>query len=280
MLPRPNKRTRTRRPTLKRALLVLGAVTTAFTTLMATDASAASSVNYVALGDSYSSGVGSGSYISASGNCLRSTLAYSQLWANAHSPASYTSVACSGATTTDVLNNQISALSASTNLVSITIGGNDVGFSSVMQTCVLGSDSACLSAINTATAQAKSVLPGKLATTFSAIRNAAPGARVVVMGYPEFYDLNNSWFCPGLSTTDRTALNNAADTLDGVIQSAAQSAGDSYVDVKSRFSGHELCDYFNEWLHSVSVTDVTESYHPTADGQSGGYLPALDSVTG
>ena len=39
---------------------------------------------YVALGDSYSSGVGSGSYISSSGSCLRSTLAYSQLWANTH----------------------------------------------------------------------------------------------------------------------------------------------------------------------------------------------------
>ncbi|MEY9935624.1 lysophospholipase L1-like esterase [Catenulispora sp. GP43] len=280
MLPRPHKRTRTRRPALKRVLLVLASVTAAFTTVMATDASAASGVNYVALGDSYSSGVGSGSYISSSGNCLRSTLAYSQLWANAHSPASYTSVACSGATTSDVLSSQISALSSSTNLVSITIGGNDVGFSSVMQTCVLDSDSACLSAINTSVAQAKSVLPGKLANTYSAIRNAAPNARVVVMGYPEFYDLGNSWICPGLSTTDRTALNNAADTLDGIIQTAAQNAGDSYADVKSRFSGHELCDFFNEWLHSVNVTDVTESYHPTADGQSGAYLPAMDSVTG
>ncbi|MEY9886718.1 lysophospholipase L1-like esterase [Catenulispora sp. MAP12-49] len=280
MLPRAHNRTRTRRSTLKRALLVLASVTAAFTTVMATDASAASGVNYVALGDSYSSGVGSGSYISSSGNCLRSTLAYSQLWANAHSPASYTSVACSGATTSDVLSSQISALSSSTNLVSITIGGNDVGFASVMQTCVLDSDSTCLSAINTAVAQAKSVLPGKLANTYSAIRSAAPSARVVVMGYPEFYDLGNSWICPGLSTTDRTALNNAADTLDGIIQTAAQNAGDSYADVKSRFSGHELCDFFNEWLHSVNVTDVTESYHPTADGQSGGYLPAMDSITG
>ena len=280
MLPRPHKRTRTRRPALKRVFLVLASVLTAGTTVLATNASAAGGVNYVALGDSYSSGVGSGSYISSSGNCLRSTLAYSQLWANAHSPSSYTSVACSGATTTDVLNSQLSALSASTNLVSITIGGNDVGFSSVMQTCVLSSDSACLSAINTATAQATSILPGKLATTFSAIRSAAPSARVVVMGYPEFYDLGNSWICPGLSTTDRTALNKAADTLDSVIQSAATKAGDSYADVKSRFSGHELCDFFNEWLHSVSVSDVTESYHPTSAGQSGAYLPAMDSITG
>jgi lysophospholipase L1-like esterase len=279
VLPRPHKRTRPR-STLKRVLVVLAAVLTAGTTLLATTASAAGGVNYVALGDSYSSGVGAGSYISSSGNCLRSTNAYSQLWANSHSPASYVSVACSGATTQDVLNNQISALNSGTTLVSITIGGNDVGFSSVMQTCVLGSDSACLNAVNTATAQARSILPGRLANTYSAIRSAAPNARVVVLDYPEFYDLSHSWYCPGLSGTDRSALNNASDLLDSIIQTAAGSAGFSFADVKGRFHGHELCDFFNEWLHSVNISDVTESYHPTADGHSGAYLPALTSITG
>jgi lysophospholipase L1-like esterase len=279
VLPRPHKRTRPR-STLKRVLVVLAAVLTAGTTLLATTASAAGGVNYVALGDSYSSGVGAGSYISSSGNCLRSTNAYSQLWANSHSPASYVSVACSGATTQDVLNNQISALNSGTTLVSITIGGNDVGFSSVMQTCVLGSDSACLNAVNTATAQARSILPGRLANTYSAIRSAAPNARVVVLDYPEFYDLSHSWYCPGLSGTDRSALNNASDLLDSIIQTAAGNAGFSFADVKGRFSGHELCDFFNQWLHSVDVTDVTDSYHPNADGHSGAYLPALKAITG
>ena len=270
-----------RRSSIRRALLLTTAAFTAVVTLLGTNASATASDHYVALGDSYSSGVGAGSYTSASGSCDRSTNAYSQLWANSRHPASYVSVACSGATTQDVLNNQISALSSSTTLVSITIGGNDVGFSSVMETCVLDSDSACLSAINTATAEAKSVLPGRLANTFSAIRSHAPNAQVVVMGYPEFYDLSMSSICVGLSTTDRTALNNASDTLDGVIQTAAQNAGDSYADVRGRFQGHELCDYFSdEWLHSVNVTDVTESYHPNADGHADGYLPAMDSVTG
>ena len=234
MLPRPHKRTRTRRPAIKRALLVLAAVTTAFTTVLATNASAAGSVNYVALGDSYSSGVGSGSYISSSGNCLRSTLAYSQLWANAPRPGQLhlggllrrhhhrrAEQPALGAEHRDQPGDDHHRRQRRRLLL-------------VMQTCVLSSDSACLSAINTATAQAKSVLPGKLATTFSAIRAAAPGARVVVMGYPEFYDLGNSWYCPGLSTTDRTALNNAADTLDGVIQTAAQNAGDSYADVQEQ----------------------------------------------
>ncbi len=58
--------------------------------------------NYVALGDSYSSGVGAGDYTSESGGCDRSPNAYSALWAASNAPASYVSVACSGATTADV----------------------------------------------------------------------------------------------------------------------------------------------------------------------------------
>ena len=111
-------------------------------------ADAASEVSYVALGDSYSSGVGAGNYISSSGNCERSYDAYPEQWAASHSPASFVSVACSGATTADVLSSQVSALSASTTLVSITIGGNDAGFSSVMETCVLESTGSCLSAVS------------------------------------------------------------------------------------------------------------------------------------
>jgi len=270
--------TRHPRRSLRRGLFLVTAAFTAVVTLLGTNASATAADHYVALGDSYSSGVGAGSYISSSGSCDRSTNAYSQLWANSRHPASYVSVACSGATTQDVLNNQISALSSSTTLVSITIGGNDVGFSSVMQTCVLDSASACLNAINTATSQAKTILPGRLANTFAAIRQAAPSAHVVVLGYPELYDLGHSWYCPGLSGTDRTALNNAADLLDTEISTAAHNAGDTFADVRGNFHGHELCDFFTEWLHSVDVTDVGDSYHPNASGQSGGYYAAFSAV--
>ena len=148
-----------------------------------------------------------------------------------------------------------------------------------MQTCILNSTSTCLAAIDTAENQARAVLPGRLANTYAAIHAAAPSAKVVVLDYPEFYDLGHSWYCPGLSGSDRTALNQAADLLDSIIQTAAANAGNSFADVKGRFQGHELCDFFNEWLHSVNVSDLTESYHPTASGQSGGYLPALSALT-
>lgn len=82
---------------------------------------------YVALGDSYSSGVGAGSYLSSSGDCKRSTKAYPYLWAAAHSPSSFAFTACSGARTGDVLASQLTPLNAATALVSISIGGNDAG---------------------------------------------------------------------------------------------------------------------------------------------------------
>ena len=239
---------------------------------------AAAGANYVALGDSYASGVGSGSYTSSSGSCLRSTLAYPQLWANAHAPSSFTFVACSGAKTTDVNANQLSALSSATSLVSITIGGNDVGFATVMEDCVLYSTSTCVSDVNQAEQVAQTQLPGWLDTTYNGIRSHAPNARVVVVDYPRFY--HDLWYCIGLSSTDRNKINEGADVLDTVIQSAASRHGFSFADVRPAFAnGHEICDS-NSWLHSVDWSNIVQSYHPTSAGQSGGYLPAFSAYAG
>jgi lysophospholipase L1-like esterase len=245
--------------------------------LGATAADAAATVNYVALGDSYSSGLGAGDYISSSGSCDRSTSAYPEQWAGANSPASFDSVACSGATTADVLSSQVSALSASTTLVSITIGGNDAGFSSVMETCVLSSTSSCLNAIAAAEAFMTTQLPGRLDTTLETIRADAPNAKVVVLDYPELYDLSRSGTCIGLSTSDRTALNHGADVLDGAIQTAALANNDTFADVRSQFAGHEICDS-GSWLHSVDIFAISSSYHPTAAGQDLGYLPVFTAA--
>ena len=239
-----------------------------------TAAHAAGPVNYVALGDSYSSGVGAGNYISSSGSCDRSTNAYPEQWAAANAPATFTSVACSGATTADVLSSQVSALSASTTLVSITIGGNDAGFSSVMETCVLSSTSTCVNAVKTAEAFVTSQLPARLTTTLQAIRADAPSAKVIVLGYPDLYDLSKSGTCIGLSTKDRTALNQGAEDLDNALQAAAQANADTFADVRGQFAGHEICDS-GSWLHSVDIFAISSSYHPTAAGQELGYLPVF-----
>ena len=233
----------------------------------------------MALGDSYSSGVGAGGYISSSGSCERSVNAYPEQWAAAHAPATFVSVACSGAGTADVLASQVSALSASTTLVSITIGGNDAGFSHVMETCVLAPTSSCLNAIAAAEAFITSQLPARLDTTLDAIATDAPNAKVVVLGYPDLYDLSKSGSCIGLSTSDRTALNQGADELDAALQAAAQANNDTFANVRGRFGGHVICDS-GSWLHAVNIFAVSSSYHPTAAGQDLGYLPAFTAAAG
>lgn len=265
----------------RRISIVLATACAAALPVLATSASAgaASTVRYVALGDSYSSGLGADGFIASSGSCDRSTNAYSALWARANRPASYVSVACAGATTSDVLRSQVQALGSSTTLVSITIGGNDVGFSSVMETCVLHSTSTCVQAIGAAEGEVSSRLPGELDRVLAAIAARAPGARVVVLGYPHLYDLARSPGCIGLSSTDRTDLNRAADLLDGQIRAAAAKHRDVFADVRSAFAGHQICDP-GRWLHAVNFFDLSESYHPTAVGQSGGYFPVFSASVG
>jgi lysophospholipase L1-like esterase len=236
-------------------------------------AQAGSVVNYVALGDSYSSGVGTGS---ESGSCEQSPNAYGPLWAKANPVASFTFAACSGARTSDVIKSQLSALSSATTLASITIGGNDVGFSSIMETCVLKSTSSCESAIAAGEQYANNTLPGLLDTMLGDIRAHAPNAEVIVLDYPDFYDLG-AWFCIGLSSADHQALDAGVDDLDGVLKTAATNNGDTFADVRSQFSGHELCDG-SAWVHSVDLTNIDESYHPTATGQQSGYLPVFSAA--
>ncbi|MFD3977464.1 SGNH/GDSL hydrolase family protein [Streptomyces griseus] len=239
----------------------------------ATDSAAAG--GYAALGDSYSSGVGAGSYLSDSGDCRRSTNAYPYLWQAANSPASFDFVACSGATTSSVASSQLGVLNASTSLVSVTAGGNDVGFADVMQDCVLSNEATCINSVNNAVSQMNSTLPGSLDALYDGILARAPQAQVVVLGYPRFYQLSGSCVA-GLSEAERTAINNASDVLNDVIAKRSADAGFTFSSVVDEFTGHELCSG-DAWLHSVTVP-VYNSYHPKAAGQSGGYLPAFRSA--
>ncbi|QNE78237.1 lipase [Streptomyces finlayi] len=239
-------------------------------------AAESAAVDYVALGDSYSSGVGAGSYIAASGDCKRSTRAYPSLWAAANAPASFAFTACSGARTNDVTAGQLGPVNSSTDLVSISVGGNDAGFADVMTTCVLQSESTCLGRIATARAYVDSTLPGRLDSVYSAISAKAPSARVVVLGYPRFYKLGGSCLA-GLSENERAAINGAADYLNAATAKRAADHGFTFGDVTPTFTGHEICSG-SAWLHSVKWLNIGESYHPTAAGQSGGYLPVLDSA--
>ncbi|MGH6654631.1 MAG: SGNH/GDSL hydrolase family protein [Actinocrinis sp.] len=248
------------------------AATAAAVALTATPANA-SSAHYVGLGDSYASGLGAGSY-GSSGSCDRSANAADQLWANANSPSAFSFAACSGATTSDVLSSQVAAVNSGTTLVSLTIGGNDVGFSSTMEDCVIWGTSTCVSDINADEAKARSVLPGAFDNVLNTIRSKAPNARIVFLDYPDFYDLNASSGCVGLSGTSRAKVDEGINLLDSLIQQAAARHGAVFADVRGQFSGHELCDDAG-WLNSVDWFNLGDSYHPTATGQANGYYPVL-----
>jgi lysophospholipase L1-like esterase len=248
--------------------LVVGAVASLATLGLAGVAEAAT--NYVALGDSYSSGTGAGSYLDSSG-CKRSANAYPYVYASS-SGATLSFQACSGAKTTDVVNGQVGALNSATNLVSITVGGNDAGFSSVMETCVLEGETACGEAVSDAEDYVRTTLPARLDAVYSAIKSKAPKAHVVVLGYPHFYKIGGSCIV-GLSDTARGYINRGADTLDSTIKKEASNAGFTFADVRPAFTGHEICSG-SAWLHSVTYP-IDESYHPTATGQKSGYLPTF-----
>ncbi|MDN3293527.1 SGNH/GDSL hydrolase family protein [Streptomyces ficellus] len=249
---------------------LLGAALTLTGAGAAQAASSAAALDYVALGDSYSSGVGAGAYDASSGTCKRTPRAYPALWAAANSPASFAFTACSGARTNDVTAGQLGPLSSATDLVSITIGGNDAGFADVMTTCVLQSEATCIARINEAKRYVDTTLPGRLDSVYSAIRTKAPSARVVVLGYPRFYKLGGSCVA-GMTENERRAINNAADHLNAATAKRAADHGYSFSDVVPAFTGHEICSSAS-WLHSVNWINIGESYHPTAAGQSGGYL--------
>ncbi|GAA4416065.1 SGNH family lipase [Actinokineospora soli] len=248
-----------------RALLVLIAMFGASTAGVAV----AEGERYVALGDSYSAGTGAGGHY---GSCYRSRKAYPRLWAQANQPASFAFAACGGATTDTVIAKQVNALADDTTLVTITIGGNDVGFGSVMRTCTLGSDRACLDRVAQGVAATEQVLPAKLDAAYRAIEERAPRARVVVLGYPHLF-AHGPTSC-GMSLTKRTALNAAADKLNAVIAARAGAAGLRFEPVTDDFAGHGVCTS-RPWINGVVLFPVIASYHPNAEGQRHGYLRAL-----
>ncbi|GAB3441060.1 hypothetical protein GCM10027517_16450 [Phycicoccus ginsengisoli] len=253
------------------AVAALGAA--AALTLAASPAQAASS--YVALGDSYSSGTGTRTYLADGTSCQRSVYAYPSLIAAAKGLA-LNFRACSGATVADVTNTQLSALGTGTTYVSISVGGNDAGFADVLTECAQpGWMSNCNGAIDTAQGIISNTLPGRLSTLYASIRAKAPNARVTVVGYPRIFngeDCNAfTWFSP----SEESRLNQTADLLNRKLSAQASARGFAFANPTSRFTGHAVCDS-TEWLNGLS-NPVSESYHPNVAGHRDGYTPLVST---
>jgi len=238
-------------------------------------AAAATPDQYVALGDSYSAGNGAAS-ANLSILCGRNTYAYPYRVAAARPNTALRFVACQGAVTTDVTNSQVTALSSTTKYVTITIGGNDIGFANLVISCTLTN---CASAIASANARIANELPAKLDATYAAIRSHAPNAQVVVLGYPRPFANRTCSAAPGATLAEESGLNGLVDNLDAVIQARAAAAGFTYADPNSYWSGHDVCAA-TPYTNGYVVLIPTDSYHPSRAGYANGYTPLVRSVIG
>ncbi|MCM4084290.1 SGNH/GDSL hydrolase family protein [Paractinoplanes hotanensis] len=232
---------------------------------------AAPAYTYVAVGDSVAAGVGAPPYLDP--ECLRSSNGYPTLLASTveHGAASR-SEACAGATTMDVVSGQLSSLSRQTRLVTVTVGGNDLEFSSRMATCMQGTDADCTAVVEAAQAFTTGQLRGRLDGVYRAVRQRAPRAEIVATGYPRFFETTADCAAvPPASLVKRKALNETVDLLNRVIAGQARRAGARFADVQPRFTAHGLCGA-DPWI--TGLTDAG-AFHPTAVGYRAGYLPAL-----
>jgi lysophospholipase L1-like esterase len=221
---------------------------------------------YTALGDSYSSGTGTREYYADSGGCQRSQYAYPVIDA-ARLGASLTFAACSGARISGILSGQLGSLNAGTAYVTVTAGGNDLGWSAVIIQCAKPWPYTCWSHIDAAENYIRNTLPGQLDQLYTEIRNRAPNARIAAVGYPRLFNGEECNAIARISPGEQARLNSAANLLADTTRDRALANGILFVDARPAYSGHAVCDDV-EWINGTSWP-IGESYHPNRNGQMG-----------
>jgi lysophospholipase L1-like esterase len=226
---------------------------------------------YVAMGDSYSSGVGTRQYYEASGSCKRGPRAYPKLVNYRLDRLTgrnqrHEFVACAGAKTGDVLEHQLGPLNRRTRWVTISIGGNDAGFAPVVKECAKPEwASDCEGEVRRARRFIRNELPTRLEAVYRAISRRTPRrAKLIAVGYPRLFngeDCNGATF---FDADDMVMLNETADLLARVQRRSARRRGFRFVDPRAAFIGHAVCDDV-EWINGLS-NPPGESYHPNVLG--------------
>ena len=263
----------------RRSALAAGLATLAMTLSLAAAPAQAAKVNdYVALGDSYAAGIGAGAYVVT--DCVRSANAYSELADALKTVKDVTNVACGGKTTQDVVEAQLGQLDNKTELVTITAGGNNLGFGTLAAACGPAlvdptAAPACFGAIATARAEIASLqLYYDLVEMIDAVQTAAPNAKIVVTGYPYLFDP-----IPFDTNNPTSVFINQANLLvfelNATIEAAALTTGAEYVDVTDEFAGHGALSTTDPWIIlDFSNLSSLENLHPNAEGHEA-YFAAL-----
>lgn len=234
-------------------------------------------INYVNLGDSYSAGFGSGSIIptptpgcfQASGPdqvSMTDALPNVNLLVNA---------ACAGATTAQV-NTAAIAVSpylAQADLVTLTMGGNDLSYGSVVAACSSqGTSKLCDRAI-LATLLGMPRVIKSANKTLRTIDAATPG-KILLLGYPRLF--SPEYGDNQLITAKRAKqLNQLGDLLNLSLAASTRGTSAQFVSVTSRFNGHGIGSPAS-WMYFNPLNPADPfNLHPTTTGYELGYYPAL-----
>lgn len=250
---------------------------------------AAKPKTYVALGDSYASGPLIPMQEEPYG-CLRSTNDYAKLLAR-RLGLELRDVSCSGATTKDMTRAQgvtpgpnppqFDALDTRTGLVTVQIGGNDIGFGGIAQTCGRAAveQRSCRSVyVDEATGRDElreriAATAPKVAAVVQGIRARAPRADVLVLGYPAIFRVGpGPASCPamGVGEDDALYLRGVEEALNGMIEQAAVANGAEYVDVYGPSAGRTACDLpVLRWVEPLVPVNAAAPIHPNLNGMAG-----------
>lgn len=235
---------------------------------------------YVALGDSYTSSPLTGPPAGLPLGCLRSQNNYPHLVAGS-TEAQLDDVSCSGATTEDFASPQAvrggsnppqyDALAPDTELVTVGIGGNDIGFGGIVTGCVSPTPfgTPCRDE-NEGTLEPRiDALEATLVDVLSEVRSRSPKARVLIVGYPQILPTTGPGCYPVVPYTagDVEYLRGILERLNGVVRSAADSGGAEYVDTAAATVGHDVCTPPGEkWIEGLIPTEPAAPVHPNAKG--------------
>ncbi|MBF4994043.1 SGNH/GDSL hydrolase family protein [Arthrobacter gandavensis] len=240
-------------------------------------------VDYVALGDSYAAGYGGGAVLDS---CGRTAEGYPALLDALRKVELDADVTCAGATASSTpppapsgpvdLPEQIASLQAAgsidrnTDLVTLTIGGNDVRFTEVVASCA-GPEipATCAPALAAAQAYAETTLAPQVRQSLEQLRALAPRAELVLAGYPHLFDGAG---VPGLLSPEAAAAFNAGtDALNAVLAAQLPDRRSTYVDVVDEFAGHGIGSADPWIIFEQGPFDL----HPDATGYREGYLAAI-----
>ncbi|MBS45254.1 MAG: GDSL family lipase [Nocardioides sp.] len=227
--------------------------------------------SYVALGDSYAAAPGVPTTEFARG-CLRSDRDYAHVLA-ADQGLALTDVSCSGAATQDVVDLQLPFVGADTELVTVTIGGNDFDlFSTVLRGCLGQAGQPGAPCTEATSADVEAALPqigDAVGTLLDHVVAAAPDARVVVVGYPDLLPEQGS--CPDLvpiADGDYPYVDALTEELSALLRTAADDRDLDFVDVHAASQGHDVCSD-DPWVNGQETAeDGTIPFHPFASEQA------------